>query len=473
MQFQVQNVEGCEVKLDVVVENAYVKQAYEKAYKSIASKARVDGFRKGKAPRQIITKLYGPNIDEQTQIDLVNEFMPKVMDEIEGQFSLTGADPRPYADANAVFSTDNDFKFHLSVEIFPSLEKKNLKDIHVDLVKVNVVDSDVDKVLEMLRERQAKWEVVDDLAIDHGTLANINFLGKKDGEPFQGGAANGFDLDVDNSRMIPGFTEALMGHKAGEEFTINVTFPADYTAKELAGVAATFDIKVNSVSKKVLPELNDDFFAVFNMKGKTLDEVKASLRRTIESQSQEGQNNINREYISATLVGQYPDVAIPLSVLVNTAYNRVLSQLGKSGFDKLPDEVKNKMIHNFASIVKDEVTEQVVMRQVLVNEGLLDSIVPSAEEVELTLKNMAANYDASEEEFLKEAHADKDLMRTANTISTNNKVLNLLADRLDVNYLEISYDDMTSRASEIQQKKQERILSIINSMRSADGDDAK
>ena len=263
--------EGNVVNFKLTIDNDKFEAAINKAYNKNKGRFNIAGFRKGKAPRRIIENNYGKGVFYEEAIDIVfPEVYPSALDELQ----LAPID-RPSIDVEEI-SKDNGLVLVVEVEVQPEFELGQYKGIEVAKVDYNVTDEEVDAKLNELQERASRL-VDSDKEIENGDTANIDFEGFKDGVAFEGGKAEGHNLVIGSGSFIPGFEDQLVGKKAGEEVDVNVTFPADYHAEELAGAPVVFKVKVNAVKVKELPELNDEF-AQDTTEFETLAELKADLK---------------------------------------------------------------------------------------------------------------------------------------------------------------------------------------------------
>ena len=244
--------EGNVVNFKLTIDNDKFEAAINKAYNKNKGRFNIAGFRKGKAPRRIIENNYGKGVFYEEAIDIVfPEVYPSALDELQ----LAPID-RPSIDVEEI-SKDNGLVLVVEVEVQPEFELGQYKGIEVAKVDYNVTEEEVDAKLNELQERASRL-VDSDKEIENGDTANIDFEGFKDGVAFEGGKAEGHNLVIGSGSFIPGFEDQLVGKKAGEEVDVNVTFPADYHAEDLAGAPVVFKVKVNGVKVKELPELKDE-----------------------------------------------------------------------------------------------------------------------------------------------------------------------------------------------------------------------
>ena len=274
------NTAAFQVETDAAEFEAAVNGAYLKNKSSIY----IPGFRKGKAPRAVVEGMYGHEVFYQ---DAMDELAPKAFDQglKESGLRIVGAP----AISDVKVTDERTVEYTFEVTLYPEVTQGQYKGLSAQKDAVNVTDEDVDKELEAARKRSARILTVDDREARMGDTANIDFDGYLNGERFDGGKAEGHDLELGSGSFVPGFEEQVVGMKIGEEKDVNITFPQDYVA-DLAGKDVVFKVKLNSLSTRELPELDDEF-AKDVSEFDTLDEYKADIRAKQEKQQQELADN--------------------------------------------------------------------------------------------------------------------------------------------------------------------------------------
>lgn len=270
-----------------------VNKGFKKAISKIANSVNIPGFRKGKAPRNIIEMHYGKDAIKQEAFEIVaNDCYTKALDQ---ESLIPVSDPKV---EESVFEENKDMELTIKVTLKPEIELGEYKGLSVEKKEAVVEDADVDAAVEELRSRQAKMVIAEEgTIIEIGDFAIIDFAGTVDGEAFSGGEGKGYPLEVGSNSFIPGFEDQLVGLKKGDATDVEVTFPEDYFVKELAGKEAVFKVNVQDVKRKELPELNDEYVAA-NSEYKTVAELKASYK---ERMQQNAENNAKVEYEKALI----------------------------------------------------------------------------------------------------------------------------------------------------------------------------
>lgn len=276
MSLQVENMDKNMAKLTITVPAQEVEKAIQSAYLKNRGKMNIPGFRKGKAPRQIIEKMYGVGIFYE---DAVNEMIPEAY---EAAYNESGLDivSQPSIDVVQI-EKGKDFIFTAEVAVKPEVELGQYKGIEVEKADVTVTDEEVAEELDKVREQNSRMVPVEDRPVADGDVTTIDFEGFVDGTPFAGGKGEDYPLTIGSHAFIDNFEEQLIGAKIGEEVTVDVTFPEEYHAEELKGKPAQFKVTVKEIKAKELPELDDDF-AQDASEFDTLDEFKADTKKKLE-----------------------------------------------------------------------------------------------------------------------------------------------------------------------------------------------
>ncbi|CAI1868762.1 Trigger factor [Serratia proteamaculans] len=275
MQVSVETTQGLGRRLSITVPADTIKQAIKKELINAAKSVRIDGFRKGHVPMNIVEQRYGASVRQDVLGDAMQRsFVDAIIKEKINPAGAPNYVPGEYKE-------DEDFTFTVEFEVYPEVELKGLDGIEVEKPVVEVNDADVDTMLDTLRKQQATWKETDRAAQAEDRVT-VDFSGSIDGEEFEGGKASDFVLAMGQGRMIPGFEEGLVGHKAGEEFAIDVNFPEDYHAENLKGKAAKFDIVLKKVEERELPELTEEFIKRFGVADGSTEGLRAEVRKNME-----------------------------------------------------------------------------------------------------------------------------------------------------------------------------------------------
>ena len=269
-------------EVEVSVDAETFAKAVNKAYKKQVKNINVPGFRKGKAPKSIIEKMYGEGVFYE---DAMQDCYPEALDAAakEAELHVIAVDS-----LEAIDASKDGFTFKATVITYPVIDINDYKGITVTKKSTRVTKKLIDEEIEKVRDRNSRMITVEDGEVVDGDMVVIDFEGMKDGEPFEGGKAENYNLKIGSGNFIPGFEEQIIGHKTGEEFTISVKFPEVYQAEELKGADAEFKINLHEIKRKELPELDDEFVKDVSDK-ETLDEYKEEVKETVKKRLEEEQ----------------------------------------------------------------------------------------------------------------------------------------------------------------------------------------
>lgn len=284
---------GNDATLKITLPAEEVNKGFKKAFAKIAGQVNIPGFRKGKAPRNIIEMHYGKEAVKQEAFELVaNQCYTEAL---EQEKLIPVSDPKV---EDSVFEENKDMELTIKVTLKPEVKLGDYKELHVEKEAVEVTDEAVEEQVQGLRSRHAKMvEAEEGAVIEKGDFAIIDFAGTVDGEPFSGGEGKGYPLEVGSNSFIPGFEDQLVGLKKGDSTDVDVTFPEEYFVKELAGKQAIFKVNVQDVKRKELPELTDEYVAA-NSDCKTVEELRASYKERMQKAAE---NNAQIAYEKALI----------------------------------------------------------------------------------------------------------------------------------------------------------------------------
>ena len=383
-----EKLEKSMAELQFSIDAEAFKAAVADVFKKEGKKYAVPGFRKGKAPRALIEKMYGADV---FTYDAINELFPAAY---EAAVKEAGIEPvgRPEVTVDSANEADG-CTLTVKVAIKPEVKIGNYNGLTVEKTVHTVTDEAVDAELKRVQERNAR-ELTREGAAQNGDIADIDFEGFVDGVAFEGGKAEHYNLTLGSGSFIPGFEEQVIGHSAGEDFDVNVTFPTEYQAAELAGKAAVFKIKLHEVKYKELPALDDDF-AKDVSEYDTLDELKDSIRNNIKTnldkQAEQKVENDLMDQVISNMKADIPDAMVDSRIdeLVQDFEYRI-SQQGL----KLADYLKymGMNIEQFRAQFKEQADKQVKMRLAMEAIVAKEGITASDEEFEEEVKRIADAY---------------------------------------------------------------------------------
>lgn len=382
--------------------------AVDKAFKKEVAKYNIPGFRKGKAPRHMIEKMYGADV---FYYPAINDLFPEAYDEAVKE---SGIEPVDRPEVEVVSANLNDgVVLKAVVTVKPEMKIGTYKGLKATKKVHTVEDSAVDAEIARMQDRNGRI-ITREGAAENGDITDIDFEGFVDGVAFEGGKGEHFPLTLGSGQFIPGFEDQIVGHSAGEEFDVNVTFPEQYQAEALAGKAAVFKVKLNEVKHKELPTLDDEF-AKDVSEYDTLDELKASIRKGMEEQAEkeaelEVENDLVDQVI-ATMEGEIPPVMI--ETRIDEMVRDFEYRLQQQGL-RLQDYLKymGGDVQKFRDGFKEQAEKQVKIRLALEAVAKAENIEASQEDFDNEVKRIAEAYKMEEEKvrgIVPEAEVKKDL----------------------------------------------------------------
>ena len=390
MSVQVEKLEHNMAKLTIEVPETELEAAIEKAYQKQKKSISLPGFRKGKAPRVMIEKMYGKGVFLE---DAANSLIPVQYSLAAGESGLEIVS-QPTIDVTQL-EPGKPFIFTAEVAVKPEVTLGEYKGVEVEKQNTEVLDEEIDAEIFKERESNSRMIDVEDRAVENGDTVNLDFEGFVDGEAFEGGKGEGYPLVIGSNTFIPGFEEQLIGANIDEEKEVNVTFPEDYQAEELKGKAAVFKCKVNRIQKKELPEVDDEF-AKDVSEFDTLEEYKADIRKKLaeekEKDAQRAKEDAVINKIIETSEMDIPDAMVDAQIdQMADDFGRRMQSQGLSleqyfqftglTMEKLRDELKPQAL------------KRIQTRLVLEKIAEVEDIQPTEEQVDEEIKKMAEMYN--------------------------------------------------------------------------------
>lgn len=419
--------EGNKVTLKITVDNNKFEESVTKAYNKTKGKYNIPGFRKGKAPKVVIETQYGKGVFYNDAIEMLfPEVYPTALDEL----NIEPID-RPDLDVEEI-SKDNGLVMVVNVEVKPEFELGNYKGIEIAKADYNVSEEDVESTLKDMVNKNARLVSVKDRAIENGDTAVIDFEGFESGVAFEGGKGENYSLVIGSNTFIPGFEDQLVGKKAGEEVEVNVTFPAEYHAENLAGKAVVFNVKVNDVKVKELAELNDEF-AKDTSEFETLEELKADVRANLEKEAETRAKNEMRNSL-VEKVSANTEVEVP-AVMVEQQIDNMLMELNyQLQYQGLNLQQLLSMTGRDVAELREErrADAEKLVKSSLVLEAIAkaENIEVSEEEFNAELATMAAMYNMDVEK-IKSSLRENDIEDIKGQVKIR-KTIDLLVDNAKI-----------------------------------------
>lgn len=397
------NVETNKYELEIEISAEDFEAAIEKAYLKARKNIAMPGFRKGKAPRKLIEKEYGEQVFFEDAVNLL--YAPVVNGAVEesGLELVT----RPEVEVTEI-SKENGVKLKATCITKPEVEVKDYKGIEVEKVVNPVTDEDINKQLDALREKNVTVETVDDRAAENGDDVVIDFEGLKDDVAFEGGKAEDFTLSLGSGQFIPGFEDQIVGHNAGEDFDINVTFPDEYQVKELAGAPAVFKIKLKSISKKVMPELDDDMVKD-STEFDTVDEYKADVKKKLEEANEKhADSEVEAKIFDKVIENMTAEIPqVMFDNRVNEMIGELEQRLAPQGISlDLYMQYTGQTIDTVKKAYAEQAEKQVKLRLALEKIAKLENIEVTEDELKAEFDKLAEAYKLDVDQIKQFIHDD-------------------------------------------------------------------
>lgn len=429
MQVSIETTSGLERRLTVAIPANTVDAEVTKRLNDAAKTVRINGFRKGKVPMRVVKQRFGAGVRQEVLGDTINRsFYEALQKEAIRPAGQPNIEPKQMDEGK-------DIEYVATFEVYPVVELQGLEGLEVTKYDADITDADVDKIIDTLRENNAEWNAVERVAAD-GEQVNIDFDGTKDGEAFDGGAGKGVDLILGSNTMIAGFESGLVGAKAGDEVELNLTFPDDYQAEDLRGAAVVFKVVVNSVSEKVLPELNDEFFAKFGVTDSDTEKFK-----------QEVQENMDREKqiaLKAKVKDQLMDALLAANE-IETPKSLVSAEI---------DAMRNQMVQQYGgaaenmdlrSLLPDDMFRERAEKRTTL--GLLVAAIVDQEKlkadkdvVRRLIEDAAATYQ-DPESVINQYYGDERLLASVEAAALEEGVVDFLLAKAVIAEVTVSYEE--------------------------------
>lgn len=385
--------EGNEGLLQVTVPAEEVDKALDQAFKKVVKQINVPGFRKGKVPRPIFEQRFGVEALYQDAVDIL---LPKAYSNAVEEAGINPVD-QPEIEVTQI-EKGKEFKFDATVTVEPEVELGDYKGLEIEKQDTELTDEEVETTINQRLEAMADMVIKEDGKVEEGDTVNLNFDGYVDGEQFEGGQADGYDLEIGSGMFIPGFEEQLVGLKVGEEKDVEVTFPEEYHAEELAGKPATFKTKINEIKTKEVPELDDELANELDSEANTVDEYKENLRKQLaESKATEAENVQKEEAI--TKATDNAKVDIP-DAMIKTEEDRMLQEfaqrLQQQGLNlETYFQISGQSEEDLRGQMKEDAEQRVKTNLTLAAIADAENIEASDEDVEKELETMSSQFGIS------------------------------------------------------------------------------
>lgn len=429
MQVTVEDALGLERRVRVQIPEDKVKGEVTRRLNSMAGNARIPGFRPGKAPLKVLEKRYG----EQIRSEVVGELVQSSFFEAISQEKLRPAGTPTIDPLEA--EPGQGINYTAVFDVYPDLETPPVESLEISRPAAEVTDADVDKMLDTLRRQRREWQAVDRAATTAERVV-IDFDGQIEGEPLENGSGKEVAVELDGRRMIEGFEAGLVGLKAGDDKTLELAFPENYPAKELAGRPVQFAVRVLRVEEPVVPELDDSFAESFGVKQGGMESLKSEVRNNMQRELSEALRAITkRRVMDAVLQGQ--DISLPDS-LVNEEIDRAMQQkkveLSHSGL-KPEDAALDR------SMFEEQARTRVSLGLLLAEIIKSNDIKPDPERVRERIESIATTYE-DPNEVINWYYGDRSRLSDVETTVLEDQVVEWILERAKVTEEALSFDEI-------------------------------
>ena len=382
-------------KLTFEIQPDKIKEGLDTAFNKVKKSLNVPGFRKGKVPRQIFNKMYG---EEALYQDALNALLPSAYADAIAEAKIKPVD-QPEINVESM-EKGSAWVLSAKVTVEPEVELGEYKGLEVTKHSTDVTDKEVEDELERRRQQEAELVLKEDKPAEKGDTVVIDFEGKVDGKSFDGGKSENYSLELGSNTFIPGFEDQLIGHKAGDDVEVKVTFPDDYQAEDLQGKDAVFDVKIHEVKEKELPELDDEFAKDIDDDVDTLTELKAKIKDQIKEQKEAAAKSaVQEEAISKAVenatIGDIPEAMIEDDV--QRQMDQYFAGMQQQGIDpnmyfKLTGTSEEDLRKQFREGSEERVKTNLVLEAIVEKENL----EISEDEINEEIKDLASQYGMDE-----------------------------------------------------------------------------
>jgi len=425
MQVSIETTTGLERRMKVTVPKENVDGEIQKRLKDLAGRVKIDGFRPGKVPFSVVSKKFRGKVSQE----VIGEVMQNSFYEAVTQEKLRPAG-MPLIEPG---DTKDGVEFTATFEVYPDFEVKGLDKITVERPALDIGDADLDKMLDTIRAQRKTWQEVDREA-KTGDQVTIDFVGSMDGEEFQGGTGQQVAIELGTNRMIPGFEDQLAGTKAGQELTLNVTFPENYQAANLAGKDAEFATTVQKVEESVLPELTDEFATEFGVKEGGLEALKKQVRDNMQREAEQAITGRVKEQVFDGLIGlellEVPKALVDSEIDVMVKQRQEsMQQYAAAG------QIQDLDPAQFEDQAKRRVSLGLILSEVIQGNKITVPPVRLREAVE----KLASTYERPED-VVKYYYSDKDRLKEIENVTLEEMAVEAVLEQAKVSDKATSFD---------------------------------
>ena len=431
MSVTLETLENLERKVTLSLPWSSINAECDKRLKQTARKARIDGFRPGKAPLSMIQSMYGASI----QNDVMNELAQKVFFEtavaegwkIAGMPRLEGVEGQ---------DDKENFLFSGVFEVFPEVKVGDLSGQEVEKVTASVGDAEVEKTIDILRQQRTRFNHTERAAKD-GDRVIIDFAGKIDGEAFAGGSAENYAFVLGQGQMLPEFEAGVNGLKEGESKDVEVNFPEDYHGKEVAGKTAVFTITVRNVAEPVLPEVDEVFAKALGIADGNIETMRAEVKKNVEREVKRRVDSQNKEAAMETLLA-VSELQVP-NALINEEAARLAAEMKQNFINQGMADAKNLDLP--LDMFKEQAERRVKLGLILAEVVQANGLEPSKEQIDAVIADFAESYE-DPQEVINWYHADNSRLQGPTSLAVEANVTDFVLGKAKVTEKALSFDEV-------------------------------
>ncbi|MEX2962092.1 trigger factor [Microbulbifer sp. TYP-18] len=430
MQVSIETTSGLERRLTVNLPAEVVDKEVDKRLQQAAKNVRVNGFRKGKVPLKVVRQRFGSGVREEVLGEVMSRsFYEAVQKE---QVKPAGS---PSIEAKQTAPGEN-LEYVATFEVYPEVELADLTEVRVERPVAEVSDKDVENMIEVLRQQQATWKDTKRKA-QKGDRVTIDFVGRKDGEEFSGGSAEGQQLVLGSGQMVPGFEDGIVGMKPGDEKDVDVVFPEDYQSEELRGAEATFTIKVTGSEKPELPELSEEFIRGYGVEEGGEDKFREEVRSNMERELKNAASNKIKTQVMDQLCDKH-QVEVPAALIageVETLRGQMVQQFG----GQIKAEDAKGMLPD--TMFEEQAKRRVVLGLVVGEIIKQNDIAVDADRVKAKVEELASTYQEPQE-VVEYYYNNRELLSGVESVVLEDQVVDFVLDTAKVEDVNSSYDEV-------------------------------
>jgi trigger factor len=433
MQVSIETTSGLERRITVGVPAERIDSEVNARLQKSAPNLRLDGFRPGKVPMKVIKDRFGAGVRQE----VIGEVMNQSFYEAVAQENLKPAGQPSIEPKN--LDEGKDLEYVATFEVFPEVEEKDYSGVSITRAVAEVADADIDKMIGIFREQQATWSTVERAAASKDKV-NIDYLGTKDGEAFEGGTAEGSDLELGSGSMIPGFEDGIIGMKAGDEAVLKLNFPDEYHSEELKGAAVEFKVTVNAISEKVLAELNDDLFTAYGVKDADESKFREETGKNMARELKQAIKAQLKAKVMDAMLEIHGDIQVPQALVkqeIPTLRSQMVQQFGGAAEQMdmqslLPDDM-------FTEQAEKRVKLGLILNEFISKGG----ITASPEKVKETIDELASTYE-DPEEVVNFYYGNQQQMQQIESMVLEEAVVETMLEQVQITDENSSYEKVMS-----------------------------